>query len=249
MRNYRSETERRVAFIRRQLREARADGIVFGNSGGKDSALVGALCKAACVNTLGIILPCGVKRNFGEDAEDALALAAFFGIETQTVDLTDVKAALVERLSAAQNLTETALINLAPRLRMTALYAVAASRNAIVAGTGNASETAMGYFTKWGDGAYDFNPIRDLTATEVLEFLAYLGAPERILTKPPSAALKEGQTDEGEMGMTYAELDRYLTTGEGSEEVKRKVADARRRSAHKLRLPPCFCDAEDEASK
>ena len=237
MRDYRKEMELRVEFIREQLKGAHANAIVFGNSGGKDSALVGILCKAACKDTVGVLLPCGVSRNFTADVADGRALAGQFGIETLSVDLTEVKRSMVRALDGSIALSETADINLAPRLRMTALYAIAASRGALVAGTGNASEAAMGYFTKWGDGAYDFNPIADLTATEVLEFLRELGAPESIVTKAPSAALKEGQTDEGEMGMTYAELDRYLRTGEGSAEVRAKVESARIRNAHKLRMP------------
>jgi NAD+ synthase len=72
----------------------------------------------------------------------------------------------------------------------------------------------MGYFTKWGDGACDFNPVSDLTKTEIFEFLRHLKAPEIFYTKPPSAGLYEGQTDEADMGITYAELDHFLLTGE-----------------------------------
>ncbi len=86
----------------------------------------------------------------------------------------------------------------------------------IVAGTGNASEAYVGYFTKWGDGAHDFNPIADLTVTEVYEFLEYLHAPRSVIEKAPSAGLFEGQTDEAEMGITYAAIDAYLSGGEVS---------------------------------
>ena len=95
----------------------------------------------------------------------------------------------------------------------------------------------MGYFTKWGDGACDFNPIADLTASEIFEFLKYLGAPESIITKAPSAGLWDGQTDEEEMGLTYAQLDRYILTGEADKDVKAKVDAANRRTAHKRRMP------------
>lgn len=78
----------------------------------------------------------------------------------------------------------------------------------------------MGYFTKWGDGAYDLNPIADLTATEVFEFLRYLKAPQAVITKAPSAGLFEGQTDEEDMGVTYAAIDKYITTGEANEHDK-----------------------------
>ena len=172
---------------------------------GKDSALVGILCKMACEDTLGIILPCGSKRNYEEDARDAMEVAARFGIAVRTLDLTKVKEALVRAMDGVAVLSASASANIGPRLRMTALYAVAASENRLVAGTGNRSEGYMGYFTKWGDGAYDFNPIADLTVTEVYEFLRYLGAPESVIQKAPSAGLFDGQTD----AVSYTHLDVY----------------------------------------
>ena len=213
MRDYQKEFEQRVAFIRRVLDESGAEGIVFGNSGGKDSALVGILCKAACPNTVGIIMPCASKRNYELDADDGMAVAQQYDIETRTVDLSPVREALIPQLSAVTQLNAAALTNLAPRLRMITVYAVAASENRLVAGTGNRSEAYVGYFTKWGDGAHDFNPISDLTVTEIYDFLRYLNAPACIIEKAPSAGLFDGQTDEEEMGFTYAALDTYLMGG------------------------------------
>ena len=200
MRNYAEETEKRVQYIRQAVADAHADGILFGNSGGKDSALVGILCKMACENTEGIILPCSSKRNFTIDKDDGMEVADQFGIKTRVLDLTAQKELAMETLGTVTTLTDAAVSNLAPRLRMLTLYAVAASENRLVAGTGNASEYYMGYFTKWGDGAYDLNPIADLTATEIFEFLRYLKAPQSIITKAPSAGLYEGQTDEEDKG-------------------------------------------------
>ena len=97
-----------------------------------------------------------------------------------------------------------------------------------------------GYFTKWGDGGCDFNPISDLTVGEVYEFLEYLGAPENIIRKAPSAGLFEGQTDEADMGVTYAEIDRYITTGEASLESKAIMDRYHSRSEHKRRMPATF---------
>ena len=177
MRDYKEEFENRVQFIRSVLADSGVEGIVYGNSGGKDSALTGILCKAACENTTGIILPCTAKRNYTQDAADARTVAEEYGIEIRTVDLTPVKEAEIRALQEVTPLNEAALSNMAPRLRMLTLYAVAAAENRLVAGTGNRSEAYVGYFTKWGDGAYDFNPIGDLTVTEVYEFLRYLNAP------------------------------------------------------------------------
>ena len=233
MRNYKLELENRVAFIRSVLKESGASGIVYGNSGGKDSALVGILCKAACDNTVGIILPCTSRRNYDLDARDGAALAAQYGIETRTVDLTPVREAVVRQASPAVQLNAPALTNLAPRLRMLTLYAVAASENRLVAGTGNRSEAYVGYFTKWGDGACDFNPIADLTVTEIYEFLRYLDAPGFILDKAPSAGLFDGQTDESELGFTYGELDSYLFGLAVPKTVEETIERMHAKSEHK----------------
>lgn len=235
MRDYEKEFTDRVAFIRQLLAESGAAGIVYGNSGGKDSALVGILCKAACENTVGLLLPCTSKRNYAEDRADAETVAAQYRIETRTVDLTPVKAAALAALDGVTTPNAPALANLAPRLRMLTLYAVAASENRLVAGTGNRSEAYMGYFTKWGDGAYDFNPIADLTVTEIYEFLTWLHAPENIIRKAPSAGLFEGQTDEQEMGVTYAAIDKYILTGEANEHDKAIIDRYHSRSEHKRR--------------
>ena len=127
MRDYSEELKNRVAYIRGKLAESHADGIVFGNSGGKDSALVGILCKTACENTVGIRMPCQSKRNFGEDFTDAADLAAKFGIETRDVDLSAVKTALTDALGQVTTLNNPALTNINPRRRMTTVYAVEAA--------------------------------------------------------------------------------------------------------------------------
>lgn len=239
MRNWEKEKENRVAFIRGMLASTGAKGVVFGNSGGKDSALVAALCSFATDHVLGIIMPCHSKRNFGEDKEDGLAVAAKYGVETMVVDLTEVRQGLLDAIGAPLE-TKGALSNIAPRLRMTTLYAIGAEKGYLVAGTGNKSERYMGYFTKWGDGACDFNPIADLSATEIFDFLRYLGAPDHVVTKAPSAGLFEGQTDEKEMGVTYAEIDAYLRGEPVSDEAKAIIERYHKSSLHKMALPPVY---------
>ncbi len=240
MRNYGEELEKRVEFIRNLLRESGAKGIIFGNSGGKDSALVSIICKKACDNTVGIQMPCFSKRNFGEDLDDALAVAEQFDIETRTVNLTDVREVLLGAIGDEDKMSTMALANIAPRLRMTTLYTIAANENRLVAGTGNRSETYMGYFTKHGDGACDFNPIIDLTVREIYEFLEYLGAPESIIKKAPSGGLFDGQTDEAEMGITYEKIDNFLLYGEADEESLEIINRFHRRSEHKRRMPAFY---------
>ena len=239
-RNWKEEYEGRVAWIRALVESSGVKGIVFGNSGGKDSALVGILCKAACDNTVGIIMPCASKRNFGIDADDGRELAEQFGIETRMIDLTEVRERELEALRGITELNDMAVSNIAPRLRMTTLYAVAAAEGRLVAGTGNRSEAYMGYFTKWGDGANDFNPIADLTATEVFAFLDWLNAPRSIIEKAPSAGLFDGQTDESEMGVSYAAIDRYLQTGEAEEKDRAIIERYHRGSEHKRRPIPTY---------
>ena len=239
-RDWKAELEGRVAWIRGLVEGSGVKGIIFGNSGGKDSALVGILCKAACENTVGVIMPCASRRNYGEDADDGRALAKQYGIETCVVDLTGVREAELAALRGITEVTDLALANIAPRLRMTTLYTIAAAEGRLVAGTGNRSEAYMGYYTKWGDGACDFNPIADLTATEVLEFLRWLGAPRSIIEKAPSAGLFDGQTDEKEMGVTYRAIDEYLTEGTASDEDRAIIERYHARSEHKRRPIPTY---------
>jgi len=240
MRDYQKEFEARVAFIRDLVAEARVNGIVYGNSGGKDCALVGILCKAACDRTVSVMMPCSSGQNYGRDMEDALAVAEQYGIETRTVDLTAVRNALLDAVGEAAEVTAPAAANIAPRLRMTTLYTVAGSENLLVAGTGNRSERYMGYFTKWGDGAFDFDPIADLTVTEVYEFLRFLKAPTSVIEKAPSAGLFDGQTDEKEMGVTYAAIDRLILEGTGAPEDLAVIERYHARAAHKLRMPTVY---------
>lgn len=229
--DWKQEAEGRIAWIQELLAEARASGIVLGLSGGKDSAVVGALCKQACPRVLGVMMPC---QSLDSDREDALRLAARFQIETLEIDIS--APFLAERQLLQQALSELpglAEANIKPRLRMTTLYAVAQARGYLVAGTSNRSERAMGYFTKWGDGACDFNPIADLTVREVLWLGEALDVPGDLLHKAPSAGLWPGQTDESELGISYAAIDAYLLEGQADAQTADRVARAFRSSEHK----------------
>ena len=251
MRDFNLETERRVAFIRDLVARAGVRGIVFANSGGKDAALVGILCKMACADTVGVILPCGVARNYDSDRADALLLGEMFDIVHHEIDLRGVRDTLLQGIGQAigdeWGASNHANISIAPRLRMTAVYAIANAQNRLVAGTGNRSERHMGYFTKWGDGAFDFNPIADLTATEVFAFLRHLGAPSAIVDKAPSAGLFEGQTDETEMGVTYAALDAYLQSGEATAHDRAIIDRHHAAAAHKCTPPAIYGEAHGAA--
>jgi NAD+ synthase len=194
-----------ISWIREQVVKAGAKGIVLGLSGGIDSAVVAALSRRALgPDVLGLLLPCHSHR---QDTEDALTVAGHLGLETVTVDLTPAFDLLLTLLPSAGTMVAA---NLKPRLRMITLYHFAGLKKYLVAGTGNKSEIAVGYFTKYGDGGADLLPLGDMLKSEVWAMAAQLGLPEAIIKKPPSAGLLPGQTDEGELNISYAELDQAL---------------------------------------
>ena len=188
-----------IIWLKRELRLSGAKGIVIGLSGGIDSCVVAALAKAAAGNKrlLCLLLPC---HSAAEDMADALAFARKFGIRHKTIDLTEVYDSLLCLLPPAGKLAQN---NLKPRLRMLALYYFANKMNYLVCGTGNKSEISLGYFTKFGDGAVDLLPIAGLLKRQVVWLAEELGIPRQVIDKPPTAGLWPGQTDEGEMGITY----------------------------------------------
>lgn len=233
IRDYNKEKDKRIQFIKDTAKNAGATTIVFGSSGGKDSALAGILCKLAIDNTIGIIMPSESKRNYEEDRLDALSLSKAFNIKHIEIDIGPSKKILKESIeNSIGNISYMADINIAPRLRMATLYSVASTMGAIVCGTGNKSENHMGYFTKWGDSASDFNPISDLTTKEVFEFLKFLDAPSIFYTKSPSAGLFDGQTDESDMGVSYKEIDEFLLYDKKGENYK-KIEESHKATEHK----------------
>lgn len=168
--------------------------------------MVAALAKEAVGKSrlLALILPVNSQH---QDAADARLFARKFGIKTRTVELSKVYHGLLGVLPAANKIT---LANLKPRLRMLALYYFANKLNYLVCGTGNKSELSVGYFTKHGDGAADLLPIGSLYKKEVRALARILKIPQEIIDKVPTAGLWVGQTDEGELGVSYEELDEIL---------------------------------------
>ena len=228
----------RVEFLREHMRAAGAKCLVFANSGGKDASLTGILCSMASETVYGVMMPCESSINYTTDLSDANALMAQFGICPITVDLTDAKRALMANLPA--DVTGLAAANINPRLRMTAVHAVAAAKGGLVVGTGNASELYIGYFTKFGDGGIDVNPIGDLPATTVFTYLKHLNAPTSIIEKAPSAGLYEGQTDEGELGFSYAQLDAHMRGEAIDPAIAARIEKFHAVTAHKRNMPPIF---------
>jgi NAD+ synthase len=208
-----------------------------------DSAVVAALSKAAVGNlrVLGFFLPI---YSHPQDLSDARLIARDLGIKTKLIDLSKVYDSLLKILPAAGKLTQA---NLRPRLRMLVLYYFANKLNYLVCGTGNKSEISIGYFTKYGDGATDILPIGGLLKREVRKLARELHIPERIIAKPPTAGLWPGQTDEGEMDITYNELDNILGRLEKNKKqvaAKDRVGKVKamiKRSEHK-RQGPKICN-------
>ncbi|MHB1393105.1 MAG: NAD(+) synthase [Clostridia bacterium] len=231
-----------VEWVKSTVEEAGAKGVVFGLSGGIDSAVVAALCKKAFPeNSFGVILPCYSNP---KDEEHALLVADALKLETKTVVLNDAFDAMKDALGVQESDPRLAVANIKSRLRMITLYYNSGVKNYLVAGTGNRSELTIGYFTKYGDGGVDFMPLTSFVKKEVVELAYKLGIPEIVITKAPTAGLWENQTDEQEMGMSYVELDNYILTGSGSEHVKSKVEGMYQRSMHKRGPVPKFVPTE-----
>lgn len=231
--------EKLVLWIKDKVSSAGCKGVVLGMSGGVDSSVVAALCiRAFPRNTLGLILPC---HSIPEDMEHARIVADKFSIPTKTIVLDPIFDALLKILPAggAENPgRRIAEINIKPRLRMVTLYSFANQLKYVVVGSSNRCELVVGYFTKYGDGGVDIMPIGNLVKKGVRELAEFLGVPQPIINKPPSAGLWEGQTDEGDLGFTYEELDRYLLTGKATKELKTKIEARVAASEHKRQLPP-----------
>ncbi|MBE9501795.1 MAG: NAD(+) synthase [Chloroflexi bacterium] len=227
-----------TAWIAEKVTGAKCKGVVFGLSGGLDSSVVGVLCKRAFPeDTLAVVMPC---YSSDTDIAHAQAVARKFQIPAKTIALEGVFDSLLKVLPVAEGDSANrrmAEANLKVRLRMLTLYYLANRLRYLVVGTGNRSEISVGYFTKYGDGGVDIMPLGNLVKSQVRQLAIYLGIPEEIIDKPPSAGLWAGQTDEGEMGITYQELDHYLTTGEAGEETKKRVDAMVEGSAHKRSTP------------
>ncbi len=233
-----------TAWLQDKVKEAHVDGLLVGVSGGIDSAVVANLIKKAFPErSLGVIMPC---KSQSEDQDHARLVVEACDLPALTVDLTETHNVMFKniqtQLEAAGQLNEDQLkladANLRARLRMSTLYTIATNHKYLVVGTDNAAEWYTGYFTKFGDGGVDLVPLANLTKGEVREMAEYLGVPNEVIHKQPSAGLWEGQTDENEMGTSYAMIDRHLKGEEIPEEDRKIIEAMHKRSAHKRQLPP-----------
>jgi NAD+ synthase len=250
-------SERIAAWMRRYLAGSGARGFVVGLSGGIDSAVVARLAQLAAPGAVvAALLPC---HSDPQDEYDAGLVAKHFSLTTVRIDLGPAFDRLLadgqEGLHALPaHLREgtpdpasarVALANIKPRLRMTTLYFLAGSLNYLVAGTSNRAELAIGFYTKYGDGGSDLQPIGHLVKSEVRAIARELSIPSPIIERTPGAGLWLGQTDEDEMGFSYGDLERYLDEGpQGvSPALAMRIERRIRSSEHKRQLPP-LPDAE-----
>jgi NAD+ synthase len=228
-----------TAWIKAKVDAAGAKGAVFGLSGGIDSAVIAGLCIRVFPKTsLGLIMPC---HSIPEDQAHAELVAKAFNVPVKVVKLDNIVDDFMKLLpdfKGDAGLKRLAQANLKARMRMVTLYYTANQLNYLVVGSGNRSELTVGYFTKHGDSGVDILPIGNLVKKEVRELAQYLGVPQAIIDKAPSAGLWAGQTDEGEMGFTYEALDNYILTGQAPADLKQRIDGMNARSAHKREAPP-----------
>ena len=227
-----------VLWIREKVSAAGSTGVVFGISGGLDSSVVAVLCRRAYTkNILALLMPCHSSQ---QDEQHAMAVASKFSIPTQTIVLDDIYDSLLKILPLDEDSATSQLAkgNLKARLRMLTLYFYANQLRYLVVGSGNKSELAVGYFTKHGDGSVDILPLGNLVKRQVKELAEFLEVPQAIINKPPSAGLWAGQTDEDELGLSYNELDDYLTGGKIPEKIRQKIEKLIASSDHKRKPPP-----------
>ena len=211
---------------------------VVGISGGKDSSVVAALCVEALGRdrVIGVLMPCGDQH----DIDCAYSLVNHLGIKHYVVNIKDALEGLKKNLPNELTLTDVTLNNLPPRIRMTTLYAVSQSCNGRVANTCNLSEDWVGYSTRYGDSVGDFSPLSRLTVDEVKKIGHLIGLPYELVEKTPIDGLC-GKTDEDNLGFTYAELDRYIRTGEIDDLEKKALIDRKHKAnLFKLELMPCY---------
>lgn len=233
--------EKTVDWLREQVEHSHTRGLLVGISGGIDSAVVGCLIRKAFPdNSLGVIIPI---KSSEKDLENAREFVDVSGLKSIEVDLSDIRETMLKKVEEEMDglwKEENRRIsdaNMRARLRMTCLYTIANNLGYLVVGTDNAAEIHTGYFTKYGDGGVDVLPIAHLKKSEVYDWARFLGVPESILNKTPSADLWEGQTDETEMGTTYACIDAYLEGREVPEKDREIIERLHRNSEHKRHTP------------
>ena len=242
--NVEKQTKQLIEYTREWFNKFGTDTrAVIGISGGKDSSVTAAVLKEAigAERIRAIIMPNGEMS----DLDDAKLLVEHLGLTSEIIPITDYYNAAIATFEKANTfeVTSDLRINLAPRLRMSTLYAVAQGQGvtSFVVNTCNASEDYVGYSTKYGDAAGDVSLLQDFTVTEVLQIGEYLGLPEKLVHKTPSDGLS-GMSDEDKLGFKYAQLDEYISGNK--EGIPADIISSIERkhvaNLHKLELMPAY---------
>lgn len=226
--NYCKEIEK---FLKKYLEKSGCESYVLGISGGVDSSLVAAIARKAVGKDKLFCYSLPIHSHI-DDEKDALKLAELIDINLKVVDLSNVYDEFVKNLNG-ENFSRLTKSNLKVRMRMVSLFAYAQEHKGLVLGTDNADESYVGYFTKYGDGAVDILPIVHLTKEEVRRAAKLYGVSDELAERIPTAGLFEGQTDEGEMGISYDDLDAYLLGKPVPENVKERIEHLHKISEHK----------------
>ena len=231
-----------AAWIREQVEQAHGKGVALGMSGGIDCCVVARLCRLGEVDVHLILMPYGDDMKNAKNIDHSMLLIEKFNFQFHIFDIQPaVDALMIQADTPHGSASELSRANLRPRVRMTYLYQFAQLNKRLVIGTGNLAERTVGYFTKWGDGACDLNPLAMLTKQEVCTLARFLEVPACIIDKKPSAGLWEGQTDEDELGLTYQQIDAYIINGtSGNPETDRKIEEKIAISKHKHAPIPVF---------
>ncbi len=204
--NYQKIKEQMISFLKEETSSIGVKGVTVGLSGGLDSAIVAVLCKEAFGENLHTVMMPS-QYSSSESIEHAKELCEKFDISYEVVSI----APMVEGyFKDKEDATALRIGNFSARMRMAALYDVSARDNTIVVGTSNKSEILLGYGTLYGDTACAINPIGQMYKSDEFEFARFLGVPESIIDKKPSADLWEGQSDEEELGYSYKTMDDVL---------------------------------------
>ncbi|GIP41061.1 NH(3)-dependent NAD(+) synthetase [Paenibacillus sp. J31TS4] len=241
------EIRRRVDFLKDYIVKAGVNGLLIAISGGLDSAVVAGLCKRATDEltkeqnkeymTLGVFQPYGEQVDIADSYATAEAFDLKYKVETNIEDSVDEIALETEHalraIGRSQHMSKEGKGNIKARTRMVVQYALAFELNLLVVGTDHASEAITGFFTKWGDGAVDITPLSSLNKRQVRELGRSLGVPKSILDKTPTAGLWPGQTDEGELGVSYEDNSDYLEGKEIGTDAKERLERAYLRTNHK----------------
>ncbi|MBD2847330.1 ammonia-dependent NAD(+) synthetase [Paenibacillus sp. IB182496] len=242
-----ADIRRRVDFLKTYVLDSGTSGLLIAISGGIDSSVAAGLCKRATDEltaetgkpymTLGVFLPYGTQADISDSYAVARAFELEHTVEANIEDAVNEIALEVEHslkgIHVNRHINQLTKGNIKARSRMVAQYALASELNLLVVGTDHASEAIIGFYTKWGDGAVDITPLASLNKRQVRLLAGALGVPQTVLDKAPSAGLWEGQTDEGELGITYADNSDYLEGKTIAPEVAEKLEQHYRKTEHK----------------